>query len=82
MENQQEIEVFGFSIPIEKNEKIIQQAKKNICIIKNNDKLRLGYFCKIKLKSKILTMLITLKDIINEKEKDNNILLTFDEKKI
>ena len=83
MENQKDINIYDFSLTIENMEKINKQMKNNICIIKNSEKivLGIGYLCKVKLESKILPMLIILKDMINENEKNNNIFISFNDKK-
>ena len=62
------INIYDISLSIKNMEKIIEQMKNSICIIKNNNKNGIGLLCKIKYNSKLLPMLITYNNIIEENE--------------
>ena len=62
------INIYDISLSIKNMEKIIEQMKNSICIINNNNKNGIGLLCKIKFNSKLLPMLITYNNIIEENE--------------
>ena len=62
------INIYDISLSIKNMEKIIEQMKNSICIINNNNEKGIGLLCKIKFNSKLLPVLITYNNIIEENE--------------
>ena len=69
------------SIPIEKNEKILDQMKNCVCKI-NGNKIGTGFFCKIPYKNQIIPILMTTYYIIDDNfiESEKQIIISINKK--